>query len=214
MIDHLLDHEGPIFTFLDKVGRMILLSVLWFVGCLPIVTIGTSTTALYYAVIKNIRRDHGTAFQEFWRSYRSNLKRGVPATVILLLIGYLLAVNFAYLTADGMDGSNFLLWGSVIIAFLCIGIFVYLWPVLSRFSMGLMNAVKLSFVMAIRFIPITIALAAGTVLICYLQMFVLPIPFILILPALWIWIVTYPMEHVLRKFMPPKQDEDEAWYYQ
>lgn len=214
MNEHILDHEGPIFSFLDKVGRMIMLSVLWLIGCLPIVTAVSATTALYYTVVKNVRREHGSAVKEFWRSYRGNLKRGIPASFVILLVGYLLAVNIPYLTSTEYHGSNLLLWGSMIIGLLFAGVCVYLCPVLSRFSMNLVSALKLSFVMAIRFFPLTALIAAGAAVTVYLQIYILPIPAILILPSFLMWLVSFPMEKVLRKYMPPKDEHDDAWYYQ
>lgn len=213
MRDDILHTEGPIFSFLDKVGQMILLSLVWIIGCLPIVTIATSTTALYYAVIKNIRREYGTAMGAFWQSYRSNLKRGIPITVLGLLVAGILTWNIRLMTQSG-QGSNLLLWGSVILLGLLCAVAVYICPVLSRFRMKAVDACKLAFVMAIRFLPQTCLLAVGTVALVYLQIYVLPIPTVLLLPSVWCWATTFLMEKALRKFMPPKEENDDSWYYQ
>lgn len=213
MNEDLLHSEGPVFSILDKIGQMILLSVVWIVGCLPVVTIATSTTALYYAVIKSIRREYGSALQEFWQSYRSNLKRGIPITLIMLLLALVLGWNIQLLSQEG-QGNNFLLWGSIILLALLAGIAVFICPVLSRFSMSAGKACRLAFVMAIRFFPYTLLLAAGTVGLVYLQIYVLPIPTIAILPSAWCYATTFLVEKVLRKFMPPKEDNDDSWYYQ
>lgn len=213
MKDKLLSHEGPVFSILDKLGQMILLSIVWMIGCIPVLTIGTSTTALYYAVIKSIRRDHGSALWEFWRSYRGNLKRGIPVTLIILSTSLLLWGNIQYLS-QAESTQTFLLLGSVILLCLILATAVYICPVLSRFSMNAYSAVKLAFVMAIRYFPVTVLLTAGTAGLFYLQIFVLPMATVLILPAAWCFAGTFPMEKILRKFMPPKEDGDDAWYYQ
>ena len=192
---------------------MILLSVVWILGCIPIVTAATSTTALYYAVVKSIRRDYGRAQQEFWRSYRSNLKRGIPITAVGLLTAALLLWNIRLLT-QVPQASNLLLWGSVILLALLGAMAVYICPVLSRFQLKAGAACKLAFVMAIRFLPMTVLLAAGTVGLVYLQIYVLPMPTALLLPALWCWAASFLMEKALRKFMPPKEENDDSWYYQ
>lgn len=211
--EQLLDSQGPIFSFLDKIGQMILLSVVWIIGCLPVVTVATSTTALYYAVIKSIRREYGSALQEFWQSYKANLKRGIPITLMLLLTAALLGWNVWLLSQEGQE-NNLLLWGSVILLAILAGIAVYICPVLSRFSMSGGKALRLAFVMAIRFFPYTLLLAGGTVGLILLQIYVLPIPTVVVLPAVWAFVTTYPMEKALRKFMPPKEENDDSWYYQ
>lgn len=213
MNDELLNTEGPIFGLLDKVGQMILLSVVWIVGCLPVVTIATSTTALYYAVIKSIRREYGSAMQEFWQSYRSNLKRGIPITLGMLLLALVLSWNIQLLSQEG-QGNNFLLWGSIILLALLVGVAVYICPVLSRFTMSAGKAIRLAFVMSIRFFPYTLLLAAGTVGLVYLQVFVIPIPAIVILPSAWCYVSTFLVEKALLRFMPPKEENDDSWYYQ
>ena len=212
-IDDMLDSEGPVFSVLDKIGQMILLSVVWFLGCLPIVTAATSTTALYYAVIKSIRRDYGSAMQEFWSSYKANIRRGVPITVLGLLAGALLGWNISLLTAQEQP-DQLLLWGSIILLALLAGIAVYICPVLSRFSMGAGQAVRLAFVMAVRFWYFTLVLIAGTVTLIYLQIYVLPIPTAVLLPSGWCYVCTFMAEKALRRFMPPKEENDDSWYYQ
>lgn len=211
--DGVLGTDGPVFGFLDKVGTLIALSVVWFLGCLPVVTVAASTTALYYAVSKSVRREYGSAMQEFWHSYRANLKRGIPITVILAMLTGLLVYNIQLMTRAEGD-SNLLLWGSILLLAALAGITVYICPVLSRFSMSAWNACRLAFVMAVRFWYFTLALALGTAALVLLQCFVLPIPTALLLPAVWCLAVTYPVEKVLLAYMPPKEDNDDSWYYQ
>ena len=53
----LFSPEGNLIYCLTKAGQIIILNILWFVSCLPVFTIGTATTSLYYAMMKNIRRN-------------------------------------------------------------------------------------------------------------------------------------------------------------
>ena len=39
--------DNPFFRFMGKLGDLVILSVLWLLCCLPVVTIGASTTALF-----------------------------------------------------------------------------------------------------------------------------------------------------------------------
>ena len=52
-----MEYDSPIMAGIGKVIDIIWLSTLWFICCLPIVTIGASTTALYYTSVKAIRDD-------------------------------------------------------------------------------------------------------------------------------------------------------------
>lgn len=203
--------DGPIFAWLDKLGQMILLSFLWLVGCVPIVTIATSTTALYYAVIKSVRRGRGDALKEFLHSYKANLRRGIPITIVVLILG---AVLFANVHISLAQGSGTLPTANLIGLAILLLLTVYICPILSRFTMRARDVWKLSFVMAIRFLPYTLLLAVGTVAVVTAQVFLLPMPTVLIIPSVWCMIITYPVEKALRAYMPEKKPEDDAWYYE
>ena len=71
---------------------------------------------------------------------------------------------------------------------------------------------KLSFVMAIRFLPLTALILLGAALGALAQFFLLPIPTLAILPGGMCLAATWPVEKALRHYMPPKED-DNAWYY-
>lgn len=211
MIEEILNIEGPFMRFLDKVGQLIALSVLWILGCVPVITIGTSTTALYYAVVKSVHHGQGSAVQEFWRSYRANLGRGVAVTVTTLALGGLLTWNLNVLQQQ----VNPLLSGAAVIGLilLCFAA-VYICPVLSRFTLHVIDAWKLAFVMSLRYLHITLAVGAGFLLLLALQIYVLPIPTIALTPACWCFGTTFLIEKALRRYMPPKNENDNAWYYE
>jgi hypothetical protein len=53
------DLDAPLFRFLTRVADMVILSLLWLIGSLPLFTLGISSTALYYAVNKSLIEDRG-----------------------------------------------------------------------------------------------------------------------------------------------------------
>ena len=44
--------ETKFFKVTNQIGNILLVSVLWLIGCIPVITIGTSTIAMYYAMVK------------------------------------------------------------------------------------------------------------------------------------------------------------------
>ena len=211
MLRKWLDVEGPVIGFLDKAGELIALSALWLLGCLPVVTVSTSTAALYYAVMKTVRRSRGRAVGEFWRSYRANLGRGIAAGLPLLALGALLALDAAILLRQ----ERALHTGAVIVlAVILAALAVYVGPVLSRFSVKVTQVWRLAFLMAVRFWYWTAAILILAALAAALQFYVLPVPTVLILPGAGCLAATFPIEKALRAYMPPKEEGDDAWYYE
>lgn len=88
----LTENEG-IGKILADFVNCIWLGLLWLACSLPLVTLGASTTALYYAVVKGVRHDRGTPTRLFFSAFRENFK---TATLTWLLCAGFLAV----VTAD------------------------------------------------------------------------------------------------------------------
>ena len=47
--------ENPIWKFIGNLADFFLLSCLWYLCCLPVVTAGAATTALYYVTLDGPR---------------------------------------------------------------------------------------------------------------------------------------------------------------
>ena len=83
--------DRPLGKMLADAYDLMLLSVLWFVGCLPIVTIVTSTTALLFVCGKKLRGEEIQVGADFYKSYRQNFKMSFP---LLLILGIFLVWKF------------------------------------------------------------------------------------------------------------------------
>lgn len=212
MIKDALDSEGPLMSLLDTLGQLVILGFMWLVGCIPIITIASSSAALYYAVMKSIRCGEGNAFREFSDSYRANLKRGILVTLIALLLAGLLVLNVSILLQTGQGGL--IASATVVMAVALAATLLYVGPVLSRFNVKVRDVWKLSFVMAVQFIPYTLVLLASLVVLVLIQFYLLPMAAALLLPGLWCYATTFLIEKALRRYMPPKADGDDNWYYQ
>lgn len=212
MMEEWFRWDGPLMGILEKTGQLIVLSALWLVGSLPVITLGTSTAALYYGVMKGLRRERGSPWREFLRCYRMALGRGIAASLLGLIPGVLLAMNIRILTAQ--EGRNVLLTLNVAGLILLLAAAVYIGPVLSRFTMKAVKAWQLAFVMSLRFPLDTVWMLGGTALLALLQVYVFPMATVLFLPGAWSFVISFRMEGCLRKYMPPRKENENAWYYE
>ena len=67
-MSNIFNYNNKLFSAFDKVINIFCLSLIWFMACIPVFTIGASCTALYYAVNKVIRHGRGYIWKEFWLS--------------------------------------------------------------------------------------------------------------------------------------------------
>ena len=86
----LFSGESGIGKALTKIGELVVLSILWFFTSLPVVTIGVSTTALYYAMVKSVRMDRGYFFKEYFKAWKDNFLRSTGIMIFFFICRNLL----------------------------------------------------------------------------------------------------------------------------
>ena len=65
-----LNYDSPVMQFLSRFGDFMLLNVLWIICSLPIVTIGVSTSAYYYCMMKIVRDSDSGILAMFFHSFK------------------------------------------------------------------------------------------------------------------------------------------------
>ena len=61
----LFSYESRFSQWMLRISYACCLNVLWFICSLPIITIGASTSALYYISLKIVRGEEGHVFSSF-----------------------------------------------------------------------------------------------------------------------------------------------------
>ena len=98
--------DNGFFSFLGKAFDAVILSTLYLVCCIPIITIGTATTALYYATVKGIRRERGYVYREFFKSFRLNFKTGAIAGILLTVVFAVLIFDILFARSYVKDNTG------------------------------------------------------------------------------------------------------------
>ena len=139
--------NSKFYSLGDKLGDIILLSLCWLVCCLPVVTIGSSCTALYFAVHKRFADHSEKPVHDFFRSFKQNLRQGILITLILLL--YAGATSFNILVAwKGYNGITLPSWYLPVAVLLVLPFLftaTYVFPYLARFKNDVRGTIFHSF---------------------------------------------------------------------
>ncbi len=160
-MNDLLNPEGKVMHFFTKIAYSAYLNVLWFFCCLPIVTVGASTTALFYVTLKVAKNEEGNVTKAFFRSFKQNIRKATIIWLILLVAGLALALD-GYVFYHMRFENAFWTIGTaiffVVLAAYAI-ILMYIFPLLARFE----NTVKAMFLNSImlgmRFLLCTVVMA-------------------------------------------------------
>lgn len=202
MFRSLFSPDNPLMITMNQITDCIFLSLFWFVGCMPLVTAGASTAALYDAVYHGFRKGEKHCWQRFWHSFRQNLKPGLIPSVVFLAVTAVMAWGgvqmwnaavFGQISWAVFAGAGFLL----VVLF---GILSILFPMLSRFENPTAVLFANTFRLGMARLPLTVALGllnAMSVFLC--AIYVVPLFF---LPALAALIGTLFIEPMFKPFMP------------
>lgn len=207
----MLANDGKIVSLLNKTGEIILLNMVFLVCCLPAVTLGPALASLYYATMKSIRRERGYPVREFFSSMRRTFKKGILLTLLAAAwLGLLFFGRYYAGTGQWKGSPGAGLYDVFIIVSICV--MIYIFPVLSRFEMKLTGILKLSFLMSIRFLPLTVLSVVGLAAVVLLMIYVLPIPCIFFVPGLWCLVQTFLTERALLAYTPEAEPGEEKWF--
>lgn len=217
-MNNLFNYDNIFFTLLNKFCDILFLSLLWVILCIPVVTIGPATTAMYYATVKAIRRERGYVFREFFKSFRLNFKRGAIVGLIITVVEVVLVLDIlasrTSITANiTLNSILFGIYLAVLFFILCISLYAY--PILSRFNMTVKQLIKAAVYMSLRHLLQTIAMLLMLVA-AFAAVIFMPIS-IAILPVTITWLISLIMERILKKYIPKTEATDEnsgkdEWY--
>lgn len=214
----LFNPESEFMIKAGKIADLAILSVLWTLCSLTIVGIGPATTALYYAVVKSVRRDRGGIFQEFWSGIKKSWKPSLPAGLVVLLFTvsiYKIDLPSLILCISGEADWNLL---TGILAFvkllLGVGMFLYAFPIISRYEVGMVKSLAYAAFMTLRKFPMS--LLFGLLLILMVVLCAWHVAFLFILPGLFMLLWSFQMENILHQLMQDDEKvEDQSkdqWY--
>lgn len=223
--------DNAFFSIMGKVFDLIVLNFLWLLLYVPffvfaslyatteimifeilmlvsLIVIVPSLSAMYYAVVKSVRRQRGYAIKEFIRAFKANFRQGAIGSVITVAFIWILTIDFKWVfeliaaeTESGTDTSQSLIYLAifVVIAFFVTGWLIYYFPVISRFTMKTFGAIRFSFGISAKHFGVTclnvfIWLAAA--ILVYITNFFA----IIFIVSLTVLLESLSMEKILKKY--------------
>ena len=148
----LFNYNNPVIVFMVKVANMIITSLYWVLCCIPVVTVLPACAALYHTVSKVIFGNGNGVTRDFFTAFKAALKPGVALTVLIEVVGALIAFGIytgLQIWDAGIFGTVYMAAG-VLIGFICLITLIYIAPTLSRFEGGMSVVLRLSMYFAMK----------------------------------------------------------------
>ena len=209
-MNDLTHKENPMLYWFSKIGEFFILSILWLVLCLPLVTFIPACIALYDTVAHCIHGTEDGCISRFFKTLKSELLRGTLLSILCLGVGFLLTWGYNILYQMGKENQAIAVYSLVYLFTMLIplGVLSWLIPVESRFEHNLFGLFRSAVVYSISHLPTTILLlvilAVSAVLI-----FLLPV-LVVLMPAITVTVQSWFVERVFRKYIPQQEEEEDA----
>ncbi len=205
----IFNYDNKLMQGLDKFFNVCYLSIVWLLACIPIITIGAANTALYYTANKVLKHNRGYVWKDFWGAFRANFKQSTIVWLVTLGLALLMCFDTYVMwkfAAAGYGIGKIYIFFTIVLAFVIMWA-VYVFPYIGRFANTTKAIMKNALLLAFAHLPKTLlvfAMFVGCADLLYLFGFL-----IVLLPGLYMWIKSYIMEGIFRKYMSEEDRESE-----
>lgn len=160
--------DNPVMEFIAKIFDLVILNLIFIFSCVPIITIGASTSALSYVTLKMVRGEDPYIWRNFWKSFHQNFKQGTLVWIFSILIFIFLGMDFYIINSQNTSlfaVVRILLW---IVCAVALSVFLYVFPVISHFVCTTKQALKNALLMTFGHLPYTLMMLALAGLLLFL----------------------------------------------
>lgn len=210
----LFSMDSKFGQLLYKLGQLVLLSYLWLLTSIPLITCPAACTALYYTTRKLLIGEEGKLTSTYFTAFKQNFKQATVVGLISMVIAAVFVLNAGALLRLGFDSI-----GDKIVAFLfcTIGAVLATWlhivpAYMARFADNNRTVMKNSFLMCLfsplRALRVTIQVALVVGALLYVNWIPLVPLLVSILPGAYCAVAVDSIEKIFQKHMPEETVEE------
>ncbi len=204
--------DSRFMMVLSRFVDIVVLSFLFLICCIPVVTLGAAWSALYYSGVKGVRYGFGYAWKEFFHSLKDNIVTGLLTWILMGGVEAFLIFSIAMVTLYFKGAVGAVLIGCYMALFLLIlAVMVYVFPILSRFTVKTGQLLKMSLIVSVVHAKQTILLVLLVITFAALMVVgwtLCPI-FLFVAPGAFVLISSYILEPILAEYTTAEQEDRE-----
>lgn len=153
-----ISFESKIFQTASLVSTLLLYNILWLICCIPVITIGSATTAMY-RIIFNVKERKSTSIRTFFAAFREDFKKSTISWIFLLVFSFA-AIFYANSLSIFTDKMMQTVLIAILLLVSCPLIIasVYIFPLLSYYDNTLIQTWKNAFTLGLLRLPQTICI--------------------------------------------------------
>ena len=197
--------DSPVMRVLGRLGDIIILNMIFVVGCIPVITIGTSLSALYAVAMKMARGEDPSVWKEFWKAYKRNFRPATICWLVMAVIAILLFVDFRIIGVLKRGSESMYSIMRIVLAVILgmwMLMFQYLFPYIARFENTVKQTLKNAFLLMIRHLPWALLLLV-ILIASALSIYIIPV-LLVVIPAVASIVFDFILERLFRRYMSPE----------
>lgn len=198
--------DSSFWKWFSKIADVLVLSLLWALCCLPVLTIAPSCMALYDTVARCIYGNEERPYKHFFGVLKAELLRGIGISVLWGVIGFGLLMGYNVLAQIGKTNSFVAVYATVYLATMLIPVAIFAWlvPIETRFSHTFFSLHKTAATFALMHLPTT-GIMLGILAVAVAVSVFIPI-LVLILPGIVVTLQCRFIEKVFSRYIPEEQE--------
>ena len=149
LVSTIFNLDNGVMRFFSRVFDIVVLNLLFLIGCIPIVTIGASLTAMYSITLKMARNEESHIVRGFIKAFKLNFKQGTIVGMISIIIALFIIIDLKIISIIGDDKLKILQVLCYIVAIWAYIIALYSFPIIARFVHTTKEVFKNSFMISI-----------------------------------------------------------------
>ncbi len=205
--------DGSIMKALSRIADLAILNVLWLICCVPVVTAGAATTALYTVTLKMVKNEESYIFREYIKALKRNLKQSTIIWIILLAVMMVLGADY-YIMYHWESQLRYPMLTVIILAgLILLFVVLYIFPLVAKFENTIREYLKNAVLMSIRHLPYTMLLAVIFVIQVYVCVYMLVnyqyLPLLLLFgESAFAYVMSYIYVKIFKTYITVTEEEE------
>lgn len=214
-MNSIFSEDSMFMNILFRISDVVALNVLFLLTCLPVFTIGAALTALNYTAITAIKYEDGYIAKKYFKSFISNFKQSTLVWLIMLFVGCILFFDayfwVSYWKLQHSPWIGVMIIVSVVMAFVFLMAFVWIFPILSKFSNTIGKSIWNALALSVRHFPWTLLLCVTAALVPLFSY--LSFPFLVAMVVCGFGALAYAyaflFQHIFKQYLTDASTETE-----
>jgi len=166
------NNDNPVLAAMMRLGDVVLISVLFTLCSLPVITVGAASAAAWHDMMKIVTDRQSYTVKGFFQYFAENFKQATLLWLIMLGAGIVIGCDIYFAIIDASSPLANLLYFFIAAAVLYLFTLLYVFPLQATFSNSKALTIKNAAALAIRHFGYTLVLAAIWLLPAVLVVFV------------------------------------------